>query len=383
MTEKGMGSEASEKSQKSQGAVVTYSPQEHGYRDSHERVTRTKIGKRLAALKGYAFAGEYDASVCYAGPVYFIPSDTLLGGEAADLGIRSEHDLFGGVVPYRFVATKAITHPLVDPNAHAPTGWSHEFGRRVQDAVLVGFTVFTQEDARHAAARLLERGPARTKPARASAGRNQTVISSAAELEAVLNEIEAAELSSYGLVLEENLTDVVTYSVGQVRVAELVATYHDTQRLTTDNRGESVYGGSDLVVARGDFDALLGLDLSDEARLAVSQAHIYVSAAMELFPGLLASRRNYDVAEGLDPRGQRRSGVLEQSWRMGGASGAEIAALEAFRAEPTLDAIRASTLEAYGESAPPPNATVYFRGVDERVGPMTKYTIVETNGDAW
>src|SRR5215212_9098475 len=152
MTEKGMGSEASEKSQKSQGAVVTYSPQEHGYRDSHERVTRTKIGKRLAALKGYAFAGEYDASVCYAGPVYFIPSDTLLGGEAADLGIRSERDLFGGVVPYRFVATKAITHSLVDPNARAPTGWSDAFGHRVQDAVLFGFTVFTQEDAHYAAA---------------------------------------------------------------------------------------------------------------------------------------------------------------------------------------------------------------------------------------
>jgi hypothetical protein len=140
MTEKGMGSEATEKPQKSQGIVVTYSPQEHGYRDSHERVTRIEIAKRLAALKGFAFTGEYDASACYPGPVYFVPSNTLLGGEAASLGIRSEHDLFGGVVPYGFVATKAITHPLVDPDAHAPTGWSHEFGRRVQEAVLVGFT---------------------------------------------------------------------------------------------------------------------------------------------------------------------------------------------------------------------------------------------------
>ena len=99
---------------------------------------------------------------------------------------------------------------------------------------------------------------------------------------------------------------------------------------------------------------------------------------MGVFSGLFVSRRNYDVAAGSDAWGQRRCGVLEQSWRMGGASGAEIAALEAFRAEPTLDAIRASTLEAYGESAPPPNATVYFRGVDERIGPMTKYMIVRS-----
>ena len=67
---------------------------------------------------------------------------------------------------------------------------------------------------------------------------------------------------------------------------------------------------------------------------------------------------------------------------MGGASGAEIAVLEAFRSEPTLDAICASTFEAYGESEPPPHATVYFRGMDERIGPMTKYTIVESYGDA-
>jgi hypothetical protein len=377
-----MDSEATETSQKSQGAVVTYSPQEHGYRDSHERVTRTEIGRRLAALKRYAFAGEYDCSVCYSGPVYFIPSDTLLAREATDLGIRSEHDLFGGVVPYGFVATKAITHSLVDPHARAPTGWSLEFGRRVQDAVLFGFTAFSHDDARHAAARLLERGPARTKPVRASAGRDQTVISTAAELEAVLKEIEPAELSHSGLVLEENLTDVVTYSVGQVRVAELVATYHGIQRLITDNRGEAVYGGSDLVVARGEFDALLGLDLSDEVRLAVSQACIYDTAAMELYPGLFASRRNYDVAAGLGSQGQRRCGVLEQSWRMGGASGAEIAALEAFRAEPTLEAICASTFETYGAAEPPPHAIVYFRGEDERIGPMTKYTIVESYGEA-
>ena len=105
---------------------------------------------------------------------------------------------------------------------------------------------------------------------------------------------------------------------------------------------------------------------------------------MECFPGMFASRRNYDVIQGTDAAGRRRSGVLEQSWRVGGASGAEIAALEAFRAEPALRAVRASTVEDYGEAAPPPppGATVYFRGVDERVGPITKYATVEPHGDA-
>jgi hypothetical protein len=285
-------------------------------------------------------------------------------------------------VPHAFVATKAITHPLVAPDAYAPAGWSYEFPHRVGNAVLSGFSAFTLEDARRAAQRLLEQGPVRIKPVRAAGGRGQVAVAKAAELDAALEAMDTAEMSSYGLVLEENLTDVTTYSVGQVRVAELVATYYGTQRLTRENRGATVYGGSELVFVRGDFDSLRGLDLSEEARLAVAQARTYDAAAMELFPGLFASRRNYDVARGVGPDGRQRSGVLEQSWRIGGASGAELAALEAFRAEPALETVRASTVEIYGESEAPPHATVYFRGIDEQVGPITKYTLLEPYADA-
>ena len=147
--------------------------------------------------------------------------------------------------------------------------------------------------------------------------------------------IDPDQLANAGLVLEENLTAVTTYSVGQVRVADLTATYYGSQRLTTDNGGDEVYGGSDLVVVRGDFDALVQLPLPESIRVAVEQARTY-DAATSVFPGMFASRRNYDVAQGVDARGQWRSGVLEQSWRIGGATGAEIAALEAFRADPAL-----------------------------------------------
>jgi hypothetical protein len=207
------------------------------------------------------------------------------------------------------------------------------------------------------------------------------VVADAGELEAALAAIDAAELAGWGLVLEENLTEVTTHSVGQVRVAGLVASYHGTQRLTPDNAGVAVYGGSDLLVARGGFDALLELELPPGARRAVAQARAYDAAATACFPRLLVSRRNYDVAQGLDAEGRRRSGVLEQSWRIGGASGAEVAALEAFRADPALRVVRASTVEVYGEDAapPPPHATVHFRGTDDHVGPITKYVLVEAH----
>jgi hypothetical protein len=373
---------AANPSKRAPGVVVINPPDHQDRTCRHERETHAQIARRLAALKGFAFAGPYEPGRRYPGPVYFVPSATLDGVEAAALGIRGEHDLFGGVVPHAFAATKVISHPLIDPHAQAPDGWSHGFGHRVRDAVLRGFSVFAPEDARRAGGCLLARGPVRVKPARATGGRGQLVAADPAGLEAALAAVDAAELVSCGLVLEEHLVEVTTRSVGQVRVAGLVASYHGTQRLTPDNGGALVYGGSDLVLARGGFEALLGLELTPAARLAVAQARAYDAAATEEFTGFFASRRNYDVAQGRDARGRCRSGVLEQSWRIGGASGAEIAALEAFRASPELHAARASTVEVYGEGAtPPPGATVHFRGTDEQVGPITKYALVEPDAD--
>ena len=65
---------------------------------------------------------------------------------------------------------------------------------------------------------------------------------------------------------------VQTLSVGQVHVAGMVATYFGQQRLTHNHQGAEVYGGSDLTVVRGDFQALLSLALAPEVRTAVEQA---------------------------------------------------------------------------------------------------------------
>jgi hypothetical protein len=356
------------------GVVVTYSPDEHGYADAHERATRGALARRLAGLKGYAFAGEYSASAGYGAPLYFVPGDTVPAEQARALGIASEHDLFGGVAAHAFIATKAITHPLVDADARAPAGWSHAFAQRVQDAVLYGFSAFTLADARCAGRRVLERGAVRIKPVRETGGRGQIVAADIEDLNAALEKMDPAEVGDGGLVIEENLADVITLSIGQVRVAGLLATYHGTQRLTTSNSGATVYGGSDLTIVRGNFETLLGLDIADDVRVAIAHASLYDHAAMECFPGLFASRRNYDVVGGRDAAGRWRTGVLEQSWRIGGASGAEIAALEAFQADPTLASVRASTFEIYGPcDAPPPEAIICFRGTDERIGALTKY----------
>jgi hypothetical protein len=193
------------------------------------------------------------------------------------------------------------------------------------------------------------------------------------DLALALDAIEPDAMVETGVVVEQDLDDVTTYSIGQVRVADLIGTYYGTQSMTTNNHGAEVYGGSEITVVRGDFDALTAWRLPEDVELAIAQARAYDAAASECFAGFYASRRNYDVAQGRDGAGRHRSGVLEQSWRLGGASGAEIGALEAFRADPSLKIVRAMTREVYGETpALPPERVVYFSGVDASVGALTK-----------
>jgi hypothetical protein len=150
------------------GYVVSYAPGERPPDRRHEPVTRQQIAARLAKLKGFEFAGEYDAGLHYDRPLYFVPGSTLRSSEAVDLlGISGEQDLFGGVVPHGFVGTKTITHPLVDEAAVAPDGWSSAFPRAIEGAVLNGYSAFTLADARRAGGRLLRGSSVRVKPSRA------------------------------------------------------------------------------------------------------------------------------------------------------------------------------------------------------------------------
>src|SRR5918994_1096612 len=81
-------------SRTSGGLVVLHLPTCGSPCDRHEIATHADTASRLAALKGFQFAGEFDAAISYPGPLYFVPTDTLLNDEASVLGIDDELDLF-------------------------------------------------------------------------------------------------------------------------------------------------------------------------------------------------------------------------------------------------------------------------------------------------
>jgi len=360
----------------SDSAVVVYFSRLGGSMYAHERVTLSAVAEAIARIKGAKFAGLYDNAKSYSGNLFFVPDDTLMVDEASCLGICLPTDLFGAVVPFPFAKTKAITHQLVDPSADRPEGWSSAYAKMVQDVVLPGYTVFSVHDARTAAARLLSSGPIRIKEPLAAGGAGHTVAMTIDEVEAFLEAFSEAAITTHGLVVESNLRDVTTVSIGQITIDDMTIAYHGKQRLATNNAGCRVYGGSDLVCVRGGWGALARLPMPGAVRLAITQAILYEDAMRE-YPGFMVSRRNYDVAQGLDGKGRRRSGVLEASWRSGGASTAELAALREFAQDPTLHVVEASAVKLFGTGHEAPrNAVVHYRGDDPEDGPITRYTMV-------
>lgn len=350
----------------------------------HEVLTQRAIAERLAALLGCSYEGQVDPDVPAGAMGYLVPNDTITSLEAAErFGVRSADDLFGGVVPVPFMATKTITHPLLNAGAQAPEGWCPAFPERVADAVLPGHSAFTLDDARRAARRLLQDGPVRVKLALGIGGAGQWVAKDESQLDEGLAALDAASRAHEGIVVERNLEQVKTYSIGLLQLGAMCASYFGTQRLTRNVHDQMVYGGSSLTVVRGGFDALARA-AGDDAALAraVALARTYHVAALDCFAGMFASRCNYDVVQGVDARGRVQAGVLEQSWRIGGASGAEVAALEALRRDRALQLVRASTVEVHGAQPDvPEGATLYYAGVDPHVGRITKYAQVEPHAD--
>ncbi|HCU2029747.1 TPA: DUF3182 family protein [Pseudomonas aeruginosa] len=340
----------------------------------HEVQANLALARWLAEVQKLEFGGRYEPELRERGPLYLVPTRTLVGRETAvRLGVNSDEDLLGGFVEHAFIAGKAIVHPLPRGSV-APEGWNPLFAEKVRDVVLHGVSVFSLADAHRAGARMLAEGPVRAKLAEACGGLGQYVAHDLDELDGWLGGLEERQLAE-GLVLEANLEKIVTHSVGQLRVNGFLLSYHGHQHQTRNARGELVYAGSDLLVARGGYAELLALDLAREVRQAIEYARIFDTAAAIFFPGCFASRRNYDIAQGTDGNGRERFGVLEQSWRVGGASSAEIAALEAFRADPGLPAVRAASFEIHEDKRLPDNSRVIYRGPDEHGDFLLKYAM--------
>jgi hypothetical protein len=328
-----------------------------GGRDPHEVAVLHCAAGRLAEL----FGARRVAAAAAPPPCgrYWIPSSTLSRREAAALGISDGSQLWGGIVPAGYVATKLVSHPRSGRRAAAPKGWIDIIG--LEDCTLPGWSVFSRADALAAGAELLRGGPVRVKPPRERGGRGQRVVRSEEELGNWLDAASPRALEE-GLVLERDLVESTTYSVGfSVLPGGHRIAYVGTQRTVITPQGVAAYGGSRLEVVRGTFADLEATLRPGKPRAAVQAASRYDAVIRHAY-GVVATRCNYDVIAGVDRLGRRHLGVLEQSWRFGGASMAELLAIERFTRMPGLQRVVAETVETFAGERVPAEAVMAWRG---------------------
>ncbi|WP_368563834.1 DUF3182 family protein [Pseudoxanthomonas sp. UTMC 1351] len=345
----------------------------------HDREPHEALCRHLSKILDWPYEGWFSAGQEYPELPYFLPFETLSTDEAADWGVSSADSLLGGVVPHPFVATKSVAHPLVPGAVASPAGWNPALGPQIAAYTLPGYSAFSKSDVYRAIERLLPLGPVRLKCAASRGGVGQAVISDAGRDSAFVEVLEPDVLAA-GVAAEVNLGELRTISIGEVDLPGMTLAYHGEQRLTRTEDGTSVYGGSYLHVFRGNLAQLAQNHLPPGISDAIAAALGYERSVMDAFPGVFASRRNYDVAIGSQDSGNEHVAVLEHSWRVGGASAAEIAAYEALLNAPSEQWVEAYTCELYGEGTPPANAQVLFQGNVPGNGKLTKYCGVSMRG---
>lgn len=306
-----------------------------------------------------------------------------------DALIESEKDFFGGIVPRAYQSTKAIMHPLVSREAACPLGWSHEFSQELVDfeLVLPGFTVFNIEDIRTAFKHLYDKGvyQIRLKDPLGYLGMNQFVVTSFQELEQFISDkiVDNEKLQQYGLVVEENLCpeDLKTYSVSFVTVG-----FHQVQCIGVQRFSQRLYAGTDFVIMQTgkyilpELLARVGIFNNEDAQVIIDKALLFKALLNKHIPEIKTARFNLDIVSGIASiysNGTcelvKRFALLEQSFRVGGASAAEIWGLEYLLCHPSVDAVCASTYYRYGDEA---YQTVsgeenLYCGVDSRLGAIS------------
>lgn len=348
----------------------------NGNTRSHEYVRNVSLVSTIARILD--FPQRSIERISSGDSLYMVSNHCLVQNDVApNWRISGPEHIFGGVVPERFVSTKSIMHGLVKEMAHRPARWSSALERVAERCTLPGYTVFSLQDAHEAGTRLLALGHIRIKDPLANGGHSQWIATSTQEVYDILRR-HCNETYNWqaGLVMELNLSEATTRSVGHVQIGGHYMSYYGRQHHTINNAGESDYGGTDIVAMRGSFIDLFQSPLPFYLTHAVEMVMHFDEAVTEAFPDAIISRHNYDIIEGFDSRGIFRSGILEQSYRIGGASSAEVAAVYAFAEDPALVRVYASSKERYGGREIPSGATIHFDGIDPDMGRMQVYTTI-------
>lgn len=314
----------------------------HGAPDAYRGFIQERnsaIARDIAGYLGLPFKGEVAEKSN--GVDYLVPASTLSTAEARKLGVSGEHDFYGGFVDHIQQVGKSILHPSSSRNA--PEFYSHEFSEEIGGLVLPGVTTFSKAEIIRGFQSLASRNiEARLKMPSESDGNGQSVIKSEEDLTQKLKDLDDKCLREHGIVLEQNLQDIRTISVGRAQIGSEMYSFIAHQKDGSGKQNEEINGsflGASLRVVRGglnNLNILKDLDIDDHE--AVEGAWKF-DALYNKFMKPVSSRMSYDYLIGSDRYGARKGGITDITARLGGNCPALMVAIDKLKSDRSLSSI--------------------------------------------
>lgn len=323
-----------EKNMNKEGVLVEIDPKIPEPYQGFIRARNGQIGTDIAQLLGIPYRGYAFDSVAEPN-LYIVTSKTLTKETAAKkFGSSSSADFYGLAVGDINDVGKAILHPT--HATRTPSFYRADFAEKVRRFVLPGLSCFSPLDAQTAYHEYANNGfDLRFKVANESDGNGQYKIDNPNHLKDVIDQERKA--LKEGVVIEANLNDPNTISLGFVQIGQQQYSFIAHQKNTQPNaEGQSKYLGANVTVVRGPMEVFLkDKDLSMLENTAALQAIEFNQLYQQTFRPY-ASRLSYDVVTGFDNHGNTLSGVTDITGRVGGTCPALMVSLLAMQEDPSI-----------------------------------------------
>ena len=277
--------------------------------------------------------------------VYYVPPVTQVRGLSHLKGINDKNDFYGLLIDKIGHVHKAILHKTNTVNT--PDFYSVNFSKIVEDLVLPGVTVFSKEGIEKAYKEIGYVSRAvRIKIPNESDGRDQFTVENQTELRTVINKLQEEKISTEGLVLEVNLYDQNTISVGYCdlqgeRYSFLALQKNDV----APEDGRDRYMGAKIRVVRGNISNLSAIANNRNEEIAIIKSQKFDQFYSYFNPSI--SRISYDCLFGKTSKEDSLSGITDITGRLGGTCPALIMAACEFKTHNQLSKIEAKVTLNY------------------------------------
>lgn len=271
--------------------------------------------------------------------VYYVPPVTQARDNANKSYIEHVDDFYGLLVENIGHVHKAILHTTTSQSV--PSFYSHHFACSVSELVVPGLTVFTKEEALFAHKIMQNRAgkEVRLKYPDKSDGRDQFSIVNREHLAGILGSVDEREVVEKGLVLETNVRDVETVSVGYCVLGDQTYSFIALQKNDiAPEDGRDRYVGALVRVVKGNVSSLRSVAKNSKEEKAI-EACVKFDAQYSYFEPV-ASRISYDYLHGYDDKGNLMSGVTDITGRLGGTCPALVMSVMEYKENPRLKVVQ-------------------------------------------